>query len=203
MTDMKSIRFLIFVFFAVATIAVATDGFAQRGNGKGKGGGNGGGNAGTVTLNKTGDMYFGIIGYETAHNGLISLGTNGAITVGGTGLAYNGNATAGSVVLSGNRNNVVDIKCSDTARVAIGNNRLDMRLLEISINSGTSFGAGQRCQGTKNNSPVTTTYDLAIGATPTIFMGGQLVVPTNALISGDYTSQNNQGAPMTLSIIYQ
>ena len=157
-----------------------------------------------IVLNKSSNMFFGTIGYDTPHSGTITLGTNGNVSIiGGTGLAYNSGAHAGSVMVVGTPMDVVEIKCETSGKMRLGNSNLNVTNIEVAVNSGVAFGAGQRCRGVKRRDTPATTIDLAGTPLPNILMGGEVFVGANSLLSGTYNTTSGGGQAIQLTVIYQ
>ena len=157
-----------------------------------------------ITLNKTADMFFGVISFDTTHSGTIQLGTNGSVSIiGGVGIAHDGGGNSGTVGVTGSVADVIEIKCDTTGKLRNSNNTLNMQNVEVAIDTGVVFGSGNSCQGIKNNDAAAITVDLAVNPTPTILIGGELSVTSNSLVSGTYDSQNGGGKAITVRVIYQ
>lgn len=160
-----------------------------------------------LTLNS--NINFGIIEYQTTHSGNISIGTNGAVTLTGSGLMYDTGATPGRIsVTPSPATGVLIIKCDSTAKLKsnTGNTILNMNNIQVSVNSGVAYGSGSLCQGIKNSDPAATTVNLASSPAPIIYIGGNLVIPSNALTSAaatSYSSTNSGGKAVTVRVIYQ
>lgn len=157
-----------------------------------------------IVLNKSSNMFFGTIGYDVPHSGTVTLGTNGSVNIiGGTGLAYNSGGYAGSVAVTGTPLDVVEIKCETSGKMRLGNNTLNVSNIEVAINTGVAFGAGQSCNGAKRRSTPATTVDLAATPNPNVLMGGQVVIGANSLLSGTYNTTSGGGQAIQLTVIYQ
>jgi hypothetical protein len=157
-----------------------------------------------LVLNKSNDMSFGTLEFDASHSGTIQLGTNGAITVvGASGIAHNGSGTAGRVTITGTPLDVVELKCTNSGKLtASGGPGIDLTNVEIAIDNGAAFGSALACQGTKKNSPVVTTIDLATNNSPVVLMGGALSLPNNGLSSETYDTLGN-GKAITLTVVFQ
>lgn len=164
------------------------------------------GGGGTVTLSLTSTISFGIIEYAATHSGNIGLGTNGAVTITGIGMAYDGFAAPGQVgVTASPASGVLDVKCTSTGKLR-GNasGLLDMDNAQITVSSTAGFGSGNLCHGITGGSAVATTINLATDPTPVIYLSGRLVVPAGGF-SGNtsFNSTGSGGKAITLRVVFQ
>ena len=163
-----------------------------------------------IVLNSTSDISFGTIEYQTSHAGTISIGTNGALTITGTGMTYDSGSSPGQVTVNATPSSgVIEIKCTDTAKLKAtnGNNTLDVDSVEVTVNSVAVFGGGNACQGTRKKDPVASTFDITGVPTITIYLGGRVQIPSGALANGSstdtYSGANTGGKTVTLRVLFQ
>ena len=155
-----------------------------------------------VTLSKNSDMSFGFLDYDGTHNGNLQLGTNGAITVNGTGMTSDNNTAAGSITVT-SASGVVEVRCTDTGKLRNANNTLDLLNAEAAINSGAPFGGGTTCQGNRKNSTPVAVVDLSSTPNPVVLIGAQMDIPAGSLVSGSYSSATGGGQAITVTITFQ
>lgn len=158
-----------------------------------------------ITLNKNSDMHFGKVEYSSSHNGAVRLGTNGNVSVIGSGLVYVSGGNAANVSVTAGNSDVIEIKCdtSGTLTPDGGGSELTIENTEVAINSGTAFGSGQECHGIGGADQPAATVDLSVTANPTILIGGEVVIPANELSALEYSTGNAGGSPITLSVTFQ
>jgi hypothetical protein len=163
----------------------------------------------TVSFNVNSDMDFGIIEYETSHYGQIQLGTNGSVTIIGTGLTYDSGAHPAQMTLTANpASGVLEIKCEALGHVknADGSVSLSISPTKISIGTGLPYASATECEGTDTGQSPAAVIDLSVTPTPIIYLGGSLIINTNELNnagSTSYSSSNPSGGPIAIRVLYQ
>ena len=156
----------------------------------------------SVQFGSAAGMHFGLIEFATPHMGDITLGSNGGVSLTGTGLIYQGNAVPGQISITGNTG-VVEVKCEATATLG-GANTLSITNIDISPYSGVAPGAGTPCQGIGGADPTAVVLDLGSTPNPRLYFGGKLNIPMNGLsVSGRYESNASGGDPVTISAVFQ
>ena len=162
------------------------------------------GAAGTITLNKTADMFFGTVEYDATHSANVNLGTDGIVTLtAATGVAHDGNGNPATVTVTGSVADVIEVKCQNRLILRLGGKRINVRRTEVAIDTGVSFGNGGRCRGTGGGATPAAVVDLAVNPNPTVLIGGRAQIRNSNLDSGTYSSQNGGGRSMRLRVIYQ
>lgn len=158
-----------------------------------------------ITVNSSADMDFGTVEYSSIHSGTVRLGTNGSTSITGAGLVYVQGGSAGNVSISAGNSGILEIKCetSGTLPPLGGGSSITLANTEISVNTGTNFGSGQECNGIGAGDSPAATVDLSSSPDPNIFVGGEIIIPSNALTSTNYSSNNAGGSPITLRITFQ
>jgi len=158
-----------------------------------------------ISATKGQDMNFGNIDYDPNHTGTIELGTNGALQLasGSSGISLNGGApSAGDLTISGDGQSTIQISCENGGVLgAGGGHALPLQNVEFAVDTGRAYGAGTPCSGLASSS---TTIDLASNIAPKILFGGALNVSGNAITySGNYSTTNAGGDPVTVRVVYQ
>lgn len=151
-----------------------------------------------VSLSNVQNMNFGIVEFTAVHSGDIRLATNGVIALyNAVGLVLSGVAAAGSVDISGDVSEAMEISCETLATLTDGiGNSLTADSLEIATGAGIGFGLGTACAGI-SISPL-----VSIGAT-VVKIGGRINVDGSILYAGDYDTSNAGGDPVTIQVVYQ
>lgn len=154
----------------------------------------------TVQFSSVNGMEFGLIEFAGSHSGFLTMGTNGSVSLTGSGLFYEGNGVPGQITIVGN-SGIVEIKCESGATMG-GDTTLTISDIEVRAGSGGGPGTGSPCLGIGGGDAAAVVVDL--GATPNarIYFGGKLNIPNNALSSGSYSSTSG-GDPMTISAMFQ
>ncbi len=155
------------------------------------------------TFSSNSDISFGIIEFATSHLGQLTIGTNGGVSLTGSGLFYQGDATVGQAVITGD-SGIIEIRCSASAILGAqdGGGTLTITPIEISLNSGVAAGAGNICNGTSGN--VAMVIDLSVTSDPRILIGGTLNIPSQALNSSTtFTSITSGGDSISISAVFQ
>jgi len=150
-------------------------------------------------------MNFGDVDYDTIHSGAIELGTNGTVQLasGSAGINLNGGApSAGDLTISGDGQSTIQISCESAGVLgASGGHALTLQNVEFAIDTGRTYGAGTSCSGLASPGA---SIDLASNTSPQIFFGGALDVSGNAIShSGNYSTTNAGGDPVTVRVVYQ
>lgn len=158
-----------------------------------------------LSLTKNNDMDFGDVDYEATHTGTIRLGTDGNVALNAaTGLTIPTGSTgnAADIDVSGDNASTIEISCETGGTLAdSSSNTLTLQATEVAIDTGVAFGSGSACAGVGTTS---TTVDLSANNNPTILIGGEVDLSSNAIATTDtYTSTNAGGDPVTVSVTYQ
>ena len=156
-----------------------------------------------VALAVNAEISLGIIEFGPTHNGTLRLGTDGSLTVAGSGLAASGIAGAGSITVTSPASGIVEVKCDPGGILRLGNLKLDIVDAEIAVDVGLPFGAGATCHGTRKNDPVAATVDLGLTPGPSILIGGRVDISANELTSGTYETSSSGGRAVTLQVLLQ
>lgn len=158
-----------------------------------------------IVLTKISDMDFGVLEYDATYNGQVRLGTNGAVTTTGTGLATDGVGAAGQVSWTATPADVVEVKCRRNARMfSSTGERLNINRTEAAIDTGVPFGSGVRCDNLGGARTPVAVIDMAANPNPTVFIGGRVRINAGAgLVSDTYTTTNAGGRVMRVRVIFQ
>lgn len=153
----------------------------------------------TLTLNSP--IAFGSIEVASLPlAGNITLGTNGTLgypaNASGTGFG-----TAAQVTINGTAGQTVDIRCTSSATIGSGNDKLTLSPVKASVGTGQTYAAATACNGT-NRTVLSTTLS-SNGALNVVFLGGQLQTSGKSPTSTTYSSTGGGGAsPVTLRVIF-
>lgn len=136
------------------------------------------------------------------------VGTNGSVTYTGTGFSGVSSGTAGHIVIHGDGASTMVIKCSASAIIsdnATNENLLDLDQVKVRLNATSVYGTGDTaCAGTAGGDPATLTP--TSGTTDDLYIGARLVGTPNSgtIVNGStYTTGGTNGAPITVSVVYQ
>lgn len=152
-----------------------------------------------ITLTEVSNLDFGTVDYAAVHSGSVILGTNGIVSVTGSGLTSKGSPTAGNIQFSGDGSSTVEIACENSAILSDGNgNALALSAVEFSTTGGQAAGAGTPCGGL---GIVSDTLDLAINPVATLLVGATLDANINS--AANYTTAQAGGNPVTFRVVYQ
>lgn len=156
-------------------------------------------------VNNISDLGFGSFDFDTTYNATIQLATNGSLNIIGSGIVSNGGETAGQIRITSPDTGLVDIKCSSSAVLSDPTaTDLTISSIEISVNSGVSFGSGDACNGVGAGDAVAVTVDMDALPDPNIFIGGEIVINSAITLPTDHTySSSGAGTPVTLSVVVQ
>lgn len=156
----------------------------------------------SITVNS--NMGFGLIEFAPSHQGELALGSNGGVSLTGTGLFYQGGAVAGQITIVGD-DGVVEFRCSDKS--ILGGNKggtLEVTDIEASVGTGVSSGSGTACKGASSSSPDPIILDLGAAPDPRIYFGGKLDIPFGGITSSqEYETSNGSGAPLSVNAVFQ
>lgn len=157
------------------------------------------------TIDWVSDMNFGLLDFGQTYNARIQLGTNGNLSVVGTGIAAGGGETAGRVRITLPDTGIVDIKCSSQAQLYDATaTTLTVENIQISVGSGTGFGTGLLCGGTGMGDPVVTSIDMSAIPDPEVFIGGEIVINAPITLPNDHVyNTSGGGVPVTISVVVQ
>ena len=159
-----------------------------------------------ITLSLNSGIHFGTYEFDTSHRGDVEMGTDGNITiVNNTGLSYAGGASPGAVTISAAPQDVVEIRCEGAGRIIVQSNgeRLNVRDMELAVDTGVPYGSGIECIGTANRNDPVLLLDLATNTTPTILMAGRLRIFRDRLDSGFHSASNPGGDTLRLRVLFQ
>lgn len=158
----------------------------------------------TVQMALDANLNFGLIEYSSFHSGELTLGTNGAVNLTGSGLYYQGGAVPAQISITGSTG-VLEIRCDDAGALAGGNGSpMPITDIEVALDTGVSPGSANECQGASGASPDALTIDLDNSPNPKLFFGGKLNITTGALSEeNSFTSSNSGGSSLTLSAVFQ
>lgn len=161
-----------------------------------------------ITFAINADLSFGLIEYSTTHSGQVRIGTNGNVTLTGSGLMYVSGAFPANVRITAiPASGILDIKCraNGSLRGNSTGSALTMNRLQISIDTGVNYDAANLCAGIAGGNPVAVSVDLAVSPTPIVLIGGRLVVGAGALnnTNTSYSSANAGGQHIRLRVVYQ
>lgn len=155
-----------------------------------------------ISLGVSSSMSFGQIDYDASPTGHLELGTDGNVSAFGSGIAVGGFPNAGTVSVTGNTG-TIDIRCASVVTLADNNsNSYDITDIEIAVNTGLPFGSAEACQGAGSGDPVALSLDLFINPNPTLFFGGRVSID-NTVTSGQFSTLNTGGTPLTLRVVFQ
>ena len=156
-------------------------------------------------LSNPSDVTFGSIAFSTSYSGSLRLGTDGNLTIIGSGMVSSNDSQAGHVIITSPDSGIVEIKCRATGQmIAPGATTLDIVDTEISVDTPQVFGSGDACGGTTGASPVAATVNLATNPDPDIFIGGRINIPGPITLPGNVSySSIGGGQAITLSFTLQ
>jgi len=158
-----------------------------------------------IVLNKISDIDFGVLEYDATYNGQVRLGTNGALTTTGSGLAISGTGVPGQVGIAATPADVVEVKCRRNVRLrSSGGDALTISRTEAVIDTGVPFNSGTRCDNLGGSRAPIAVIDIAANPNPTVLIGGRIRITAGAnLVSGEYNSTNSGGRAMRVRVIFQ
>ena len=157
------------------------------------------------SVSSNSSLNFGLIEFDSNHAGELTLGTNGGVSLTGTGLFYQGNAVPGQITLGDITGNV-EIRCDATSIMAgtSGGSSLNVSNIEAAVSIGVSAGSGNACQGVAGADPAAVVISLDSNPNAHVLFGGKLTIPSGALNGGKtYSSSAASGSPLTISIVFQ
>jgi len=157
------------------------------------------------TVSVISDMGFGQFDFSQTFNVRLQLATNGNMQVIGSGVSFNGGENAGQIRITTPDTGIVEIKCADTALLydAAATN-LTIENIEISVNTGVAFGAGDSCNGLGAGDAVAATIDMDAIPDPNVYIGGEIIVSSPITLPPDQGySTTGSGTPIMLSIVVQ
>lgn len=157
-----------------------------------------------VTVANNSNFDFGVFDYSAGHIGVFELGPDGNGTfTSQTNLTASGSLTAGELAVTSS-SGVIDITCDATAIISDGTRALTITEVKWDVSAATYAGASNTCAGIGTSS---VTIDTAVTASPTLSIGAQLTVGTDALLSSSgstpYDTATGTGDPITFRIVYQ
>ena len=158
-----------------------------------------------ISVTATQQMSFGIIEYDPSHDGSLELATDGSISLGGSSTGLNvagGSPAPAQISLNGDGTSLIEVSCMNTGTLSNGSGQfLNLQNVEIAIDAGVAFGSGSACNGLGTSISV---VDLSINAAPIIFVGGEIDLSNDAIVSSaSYSTTSSGGSPVTLRFIYQ
>lgn len=158
-----------------------------------------------VTISSISDMDFGLIEFAASHNGSIRLGTNGDVTVTGSGMVSDMSGAAGQVRVLTPNTGLVEVKCSTSGQLFDATaTTLTITNIEIAVNTGVAFSSGIACDGTNPADSVVTVLDMDVLSDPDIFLGGDISVSGPLTLPTDKVySTSGGGTPVTISLVVQ
>ncbi len=162
-------------------------------------------NACAQTINLIASADFGSFDFDTTYNAQLKLGTDGNITISGSGIVSNGGEIAGHIRITLPNTGIVEIKCPTQATLTDPTaTTLTIQNIEIAVNTGVAFGSGITCLGSGGGDPVTTTIDMDALPDPDVFIGGEIDISSAITLPADHVyNTTGTGTPITLSIIVQ
>lgn len=129
----------------------------------------------------------------------VTIGTDG--TVGFVDDAFTGGTSgqAGDVSINGSTGAGVDISCTTGATITDGTNALTVDQMQLSMNTGDTFGsADYTCAGLG-----TTPHSYTLTGTDNMLLGGRIVGNSGTITSSVYSTGNAGGAAATVRVVYQ
>lgn len=157
----------------------------------------------SVQMTSDSNLSFGLIEFSIAsHQGELTVGTNGGVTLSGSGLYYQDGAVPAQITITGN-SGVVEIKCESTATLAANGSTLEITDIDAALNTGAPPGAGQDCNGVAGANPDAIVADLGAEPNPRIFFGGKLNILSGSLSGGETYNTSSGGNPLTISATFQ
>lgn len=157
------------------------------------------------TINNIADLAFGSFDFDTSYNATIQLATNGSLNIVGSGIISNGGENAGQIRITLPDSGLVDVKCASSA-VLSDPSATDLVIdnIEISVNNGVAYGAGNACNGIGAGDAVAVTVDMDALPDPDIYIGGRIVINSAITLPTDHTySSSGSGTPVRFSIVVQ
>tara|TARA_R110002072_G_scaffold99644_1_gene219165 strand:+ start:937 stop:1488 length:552 start_codon:yes stop_codon:yes gene_type:complete len=157
------------------------------------------------TINTISSLDFGSFDFATSYNATIQLGSNGNIAIIGSGIVSNGGEAAGQIRITLPDTGIVDVKCAVQA-VLYDASATDLTIdnIELSVNMGVAFGAGNSCQGLGGGDGVAVSIDMDALPDPNVYIGGEIVINTPITVPNDHTySTVGAGTPIMLSVVVQ
>ena len=157
-----------------------------------------------VTVANNSNFDFGVFDYSAGHIGVYELGPDGNGTfTSQTNLTATGTNTAGQLAVT-SLSGTIDITCDATAIISDGTRALTLTEVKWDVTAATYGAASNTCAGIGTSS---VTIDTATTASPTLFVGAQLTIASNALNSSSgsvaYDTGTGSGSPITFRIVYQ
>lgn len=155
------------------------------------------------------DMQFGALSFTPPVTGsdTASLGTNGAISYGGSFTSQGGTVTPGSVLINNVQDGVtVEIYCDTTATLTksgASSSSIQVTGIEAAAEDARgAYGAGSACNGIAGAPATTMLY--AAGSRDEFFLGGRLNGATAASFAdGDYSTANAGGDDIQVTVLNQ
>lgn len=153
-----------------------------------------------IALSNVVDMDFGTIDYtaSAAATTITLAAADGALSsTDAVNYTTAANGTVGSIDVSGEVGEVIEISCEATGAVSDGSNSLTLNNVIVRVNGGDTTCAGL------GTSPATHTVD-ATPANNQLSLGADLVVGGGGIAaSGTYNTTNAGGDPITVRVVYQ
>lgn len=156
-------------------------------------------------LDSVSDLAFGSFDFNTAYNATIQMATNGNLSVSGSGVTSNGGEAAGHIRITSPDTGIVDVKCVQTAVLSDATaTDITIESIEIAVDAGVAFGAGNACNGVGGGDAVVVSVDMVAFPDADIYIGGEINVATPMTLPTDKTySTGGAGTPIMLSIVVQ
>ena len=188
--DFRIIRTLKLAYFCLLTVFVFCSPFSF---------------AFAQSVSSNSNLNFGLIEFDSNHMGELTLGTNGGVSLTGSGLFYQGNAMPGQITL-GDTTGIVEIRCDATSIMGgnAGGGSLTVTDIEASVSTGLPAGSATPCQGVGGSDPAAALVNLDSNPNARVLFGGKLNIGSGALNGGrTYSSSSAGGSPLTISIVFQ
>ncbi|PCJ98102.1 MAG: hypothetical protein COA45_08085 [Zetaproteobacteria bacterium] len=157
-----------------------------------------------VTVANNANIDFAVFDYSAGHVGVYELGPDGNGTfTSQTNLAATGTNTAGELAIT-SVSGTVDITCDATAIISDGTRALTLTEVKWDVSTANYGAAANTCAGIGAGS---VTIDTAVSNSPTLYVGAQLTIGNDALLSSSgstpYDTATGTGDPITFRIVYQ
>lgn len=157
-----------------------------------------------IAVESVSDIGFGGIIFTQDHSATLRLGTNGSLSVSGTGIETSGTSSAGEISITSEDAGTVEIRCSSSGALAsVGEDSIQMGGAEVSVNTGRAFGSGEACSGVNASLPAVS-YSLSASVPATVLIGVELDLVNGHLSgSGEYSSGVAGGSPIEIDVVFQ
>lgn len=132
------------------------------------------------TLAVNADMDWGSIEFDSGYRADLQMGTNGNLSVNGTGVVHYGASQPGIVTITGSTQETLEVRCRSTVKLNTGGGKeIKVTRSELAVDTPVAYGAGSRCNGIGNQKQPAAIVNVQAGQTRTIYVAGRLRVRDN------------------------